>query len=139
MITEKDMRRLRRSASRRNRAVLIVGLSLMSLVLGVCGTLNLIRAHRYAQACGTTLAGLIRDDTAGFDIDRVYPGTYVRALDRYAGGMLELAVVLCLVVQAVCSWALLNRNARILNALESHKDTDHVTAGDGSNHAAPEK
>jgi hypothetical protein len=131
MMTERDIKRLRRSSSRRYRVGVIVAVTLLMLTFSVCGALNLIIAHRYAQESGTSLAGLFRDDTAGFDIDRTYPGTYVRALDRYTGGLLELMLVPYFLLQGITSWFLMNRNVRILKTLERQQATEH-TAGDGS-------
>jgi hypothetical protein len=114
--------------------VLFVAIGVSTVVSAVCGTLNLRLAHRYAQASGSSLAGLIKDDV---DIRRDYPGTYLKAQERFTTGVMELGVTILALVVMIVSWIAMNWNARILEFIERHRQNLPAAAGDGE--TAPER
>jgi hypothetical protein len=127
MITETDIKGLRRSTSRSTRVVLLVAFCVCILAVAVCGTLNLRLAHRYAQASGSSLAGMFIDDV---DIRRDYPGTYLIAYERLGVSVMEFVATMIALVQLILAWSVMNRNARILRFIEQHRPTEPC-AGDG--------
>ena len=138
MITEKDIRMLRKTANKRTRLLMDLFMGSVIVFWSVVAIFNVRVAAMYASFDGLSLQELIAAWVAGWDLYQEYAGVYCVAMERWCTALIQLATAYAFFLPM---WLILRarsaRAGRILQFIESTK-SEQSPASD-SDVAAPEE
>ena len=117
MITEKDIKTLRRHQGRSGRiASWAIVIALVFLV--VMGLLNLHLASRIGSIAGVDLAQLFQSWLTGVEVNSQYSGLYVKAMARLTTALLHFVFAIILFILAHAYHSRRKLDTRILGTLK---------------------
>ncbi|MFN3649011.1 MAG: hypothetical protein ACK47B_05465 [Armatimonadota bacterium] len=117
MLSDTDRNWLERAAGRDGSAaekLLLFG----AIFLVVAGSVNLILAVRIADLSDYSLAQIARGWLAGIELDRLYPGVYLKAVERLTVATLQWGLAASLALAFAGKRTTRRRHQRILQALQ---------------------
>ncbi len=97
----------------RNLALILVA----AAVIVVVGGFNVWLSSQYASSSGHAFRDVVSGWLNGVSTDKTYPGTYIKAVERFETGLIEMAISLLAVIQVGRWHADRKRYARILEYL----------------------
>ena len=120
-ITERDIKVLKKTSSKRVRLTFIIIFSFAILFCLVMAAVNLQICRRIAVMEGLTVSQVFSKWVEGISPTRNYSGILLIAMERLQNAM---TLVVLAAFSAFCLWvglSALNRNARILRFIEDRK------------------
>ncbi|MCC7145590.1 MAG: hypothetical protein IT443_04020 [Phycisphaeraceae bacterium] len=119
MVTEKDLKYLRKSTSKVGKWAVMIVFPVASCLMFAAGIGNIRLCSRFAKMADMTLGEVIQASFQDINVYERYTGFFLRAVDRLQAGVLAIAGGIFI---AICFWVCLHtakRNARILKFIES--------------------
>ena len=117
MITEKDIKALRRHQSRSGR-IASWAVVIAPVFLVVMGVLNLHLASKIGSIAGVDLVQLFQSWIAGVNVNTQYSGLYLKAMERLTTALLHFCFAIILFIFAYGYHSRRKLDSRILGTLK---------------------
>lgn len=90
-ITEQDIKALQKSQSKVVRLTTLIMIPLLVVLQVMCGVGYLYLCSRFSHRAGMSMFEVIKGWFSGIDVSQTYAGMYLKVLDRWEAGIIELA------------------------------------------------